>query len=249
MLGMDTLLSISFCTTCMNRKHHLERTLLSNLQVMAQFDGVALVLLDYGSNDNVLDFVLGRYKHELSVGRLRYFRVDGVRVFRHAHAKNIAHRLAEGDVVCNLDADNFLTREYIQLIRLTINPEGGVIIAPKGNRGGTFGRIALLRSDFCALRGYNELLSHGWGYEDNEFIQAARWQGYQVIEVDHEMYGIVAIQHSDIERVANCFVKQRTDSFRYHQTISRTLTWRGPESKQAFGVSRVRTLNGDTFCL
>jgi glycosyltransferase involved in cell wall biosynthesis len=100
-------LKISFCITCKGRLEQLQKTLPINIENNKDYPNTEFVVLDYGSEDGLGDWI--REKFGKRIGKdIRYARVepeDAPR-FRMAHAKNMAHRLATGDVLCNLDADN-----------------------------------------------------------------------------------------------------------------------------------------------
>src|SRR3954468_418660 len=100
---------ISFCITCMGRRQHLEQTLAENLRIAASSRvRCEFVLLDYSSPDGVGEFIAHELSGSLRDGVLSYYRLEGAETFHMAHAQNIAHRLAAGPYVCNLDADNLL---------------------------------------------------------------------------------------------------------------------------------------------
>src|SRR5581483_1771791 len=98
---------LSYCTTCKGRLHHLQETLLLNLEFSKHLTGIEFVLLDYSSGDGLGAWVEERFQAQMDSGALVYYRLDHQASFFMAHAKNVAHRLARGEIVCNLDADNY----------------------------------------------------------------------------------------------------------------------------------------------
>src|SRR6187402_1563632 len=98
---------ISFCTVCMNRLHHLSQTLPVNLEANRDFPEVEFVLLDYNSSDGLEDYMQTNYGELIRTGRISFFRTVEHAWFRRSHSRNIAFRLAKGDIVCNIDADNY----------------------------------------------------------------------------------------------------------------------------------------------
>ena len=193
-------LSLSFCTTCMGRREHLAITLANNLVVAREFaEQTEIVVLDYGSCDGLGEWLIDSFASELRSGQLRYWRTDAPSVFHHSHAKNVAHRLARGSLLFNLDADNFIGVAMIARIReiFTNRPES---IAWVGAVPSVGGRICIRRSDFQRLGGYDERL-HGWGGEDVNLVRrATRGLGLQLEGIAG--YGS-AIKHGDEERTEN----------------------------------------------
>jgi hypothetical protein len=92
--------------------------------------------------------------------------------------KNIIHRQATKDIVVNLDADNRLSIFYLYaLSQLKPNEylyvrEGGIY-----NTENVGGRIGIYRDKFIALGGYDEHLSDGWGFEDDDIVRRAHFFG------------------------------------------------------------------------
>ena len=99
---------IAFCITCKGRTQHLRETLPKNL---ADNPRSKFIVLDYNSNDGLLEYIRKEHGGEIHSGRLVVYSYPAGHQFKMAHAKNMAHRLGileGGDILCNLDADNFL---------------------------------------------------------------------------------------------------------------------------------------------
>jgi hypothetical protein len=189
--------TISYCTTCMGRRAHLETTLPANLAVLARHsDRVELVLLDYGSRDGLGAWVRERFVAELESGVLRYARTDEPTAFHPAHAKNVAFRLARGDVVFNLDADNFVGDDTCTRLDalFAAAPRRFAVSSAQPDVGG---RLAFCREDFAALGGWDERYQ-GWSIADFDLCERAR-EGLGLAQVDFVSGS--ALLHDDAERV------------------------------------------------
>ncbi len=209
-------LKISFCTTVMNRGHHLAQTLPRNLE-LCRNENVEFVILDYGDSDGIegktiKQWLQDKFPEEIKTGRIRYARTEQTE-FHHSHAKNIAHRLAEGDVLVNLDADNVMGEGYASWLQHKFAEDTDLIsrrnvtqyvLAKKlyhKEIDGTCGRIAISKDRFYQLHGYNEGMK-GWGGEDEELEARALDLGLKKVPMRAEHYGEV-YQHSNAERVRN----------------------------------------------
>ena len=193
---------ISYCTTTMGRLHHLWLTLSSNLQ-HNQYSDVEFVVLDYGSQDGVAEWVQQAFPDELKSGRLQFYRLPWPSKFHAAHAKNCAHRLAHGEIVANVDADTFVLPEYGQMLREHL--EAGAnncvrLLPPDRSQFSLCGRIAMRREDFIRLGGYNENLQ-GYGYEDTNLLERAQRLGLKIIGLSSAY--AACLEHSDSERTVN----------------------------------------------
>lgn len=101
---------IGFCTTCKGRVQHIKQTLSQNLRDNADYHNCFFVLIDYGSPDDLVSYITENYQEEMACGKLYFYSLQDAGVFKMAHAKNVAHRLAMdlgAEVLVNLDADNY----------------------------------------------------------------------------------------------------------------------------------------------
>lgn len=230
-------MKISFCTTCMGRTHHLRETLLRNIRDNHLPDGpqVEFVVLDYNSKDGMGDWILNdpELQPYLESGVLQYFRTEDPEHFHMAHAKNMAHRLASGDVLCNLDADNFLGYGFSQYLDCIFTNNPNVVLNPSQRVSkmfgpddrGFFGRVAVARTNFERLQGYDEQFK-GWGFEDTDFMQRAKGLGLQHLRIDNLKY-LEIITHSNHDRVVNMVDEQdvtaeaeRIDNLKHHTSFA-----------------------------
>ena len=152
---------ISFCTSYLGRREHLDLTMPHNFKVGAEFDS-EFIYLDYG-----------QYSKKWEVAR----------------AKNLAHNKATGDILINVDADNYLSVEYVKGVLDLFNEDMNIIVYGEKEVGG---RIAISRENFIKLGGYDERFED-WGYDDIDFIYRAGNLGLRRFTVG----GISAIPHSD----------------------------------------------------
>jgi hypothetical protein len=98
---------ISICTTCMNRTYDLRQILEKNINDNSDYCNVEFVILNYGSKDDLDDFIWKDMKQYITGGVLKYVKVDADH-FEMGHSRNIAFKSASGQIVNNVDADNFI---------------------------------------------------------------------------------------------------------------------------------------------
>lgn len=160
-------MKISFCITALNWLEYLAKTLPVTLGRVAYYD-TEYVLLDLGSTDGTQEYVLNHFEPLINIGALVYCRAESYRHYEPSFAKNAATKLSTGDVVCNLDGDNFCAIEFVAYLRSLFQsrPELGAVFYP-GLTDRT-GRIAVKRDVFFNLGGYDETL-RGYGSEDIDF--------------------------------------------------------------------------------
>ncbi len=175
-------MKISYCTTCRDRLWQLRQTYLENI-FQNDNDSVEFVLLDYNSSDGLEAWVREFLSEFIAGGRVVFARERSALYFHAARAKNIAHRLASGDVVVNLDADNWCEGITSHLWE-NFRPQC-VYQYYNQNSDGSFGRIALARDAFLRLGGYNEsFLPMVW--EDSDLLERAKLIGLDLVATTFE---------------------------------------------------------------
>ena len=85
-------------------------------------------------------------------------------------------RLAEGEVVCNLHADNYLGRGFAEFMLKEFNNKERLFYTSNLCYRDVFGRACLERKEFVEARGYNEVFV-GYGLEDVEFFNRLLCEG------------------------------------------------------------------------
>jgi Glycosyl transferase family 2. len=166
--------SVSYCTTCKGRLWQLEQTLTANLRtIRAQYD-VDLVLLDYHSNDGMAEWVFENFIDDINSERLKYYRLTDDLFFDMSYAKNVVHKLATGDVLFNLDADNFIGSTLPELRELKSNQilVNHPTFTRENKAYGRYGRIGLHADAYRLLNGYDEAIA-GMGMDDGDLILRA----------------------------------------------------------------------------
>ena len=188
---------IAFCTTCRNRTQHLKITLPHNLasNPLAKF-----VILDYGSQDDLLEYLRTVQGDAIQSGRLVVYSYRTEGPFRMGHAKCMAHRLGilEGcDILCNLDADNYTGPGFDEYILRQFEDEGvylwGDMIKGQMSRG-INGRIVCSAQAFTKAGGYDEAFEC-WGSDDKDFSERLRMIGYHGVSI-HPKH-LHAVKHND----------------------------------------------------
>jgi len=197
-----------------------------NIEANRSFAGIEFVLLDYSSPDGLSEWVKTAIPNEITSGRVAYYKIDNQKHFRHAHAKNVAHRLACAPIVCNLDADNFSGVGFAEFLHNTFTHSSGVFLHSHGVPG-AYGRLAFMKADFELLGGYDEDLRYGWGYEDNDLKLRAKAFGLHPIVLRPSSQFLCFLEHSDVERTAFAPLRQKMRSRRLNQRISKLHLFNG----------------------
>ena len=195
---------ISFCTTCKGRLWQLEQTLAVNTPFLDK--DCELVILDYQSPDNLREHLETNYKEYLNDGRIKYFKLLNNYNFNCAYAKNVAHRLATGDVLFSLDADGFISESLKAELRALGDKE---ILVPRyfGNDEGTYGRLGYTKSLFYTMNGYSEFIV-AMQDDDGNMRYRAIMSGVKSV---HAKEKHIAIQNTSEQKVLYTNVTELTN--------------------------------------
>jgi len=195
---------VSLCTACMGRLHDLRQTLQKNIAANADYPSVEFVLLDYNSADGLEKWVADNLLGDVESGRLVYARTTQPRWFHMAHSRNVAFKLATGDIVCNVDADNWIGPGFAAALNRLANDRPERAVFARGCRL-LRGRIGFFKREWLdLLGGYDENMQN-YGHEDVDIFHRALLQGFRlmVFEPKH----ITRLHTGGAAKVANMEVK------------------------------------------
>lgn len=192
-------MKISFCTSCAQRLYQLEQTWEHNIDLIKVTPDVEWVLLNYDGDIDMHNFVLSKqsnwpknfiYANQLS--KLNWHM---------SVAKNISHQLGSGEILFNLDCDNFignaidvLNEYFVGNIKL-MHMFSGIY------QDGTSGRIAIGKKLFYDLGGYDESLYPMAG-QDADLLIRSTHMGYPPYKI--KSFSSFAIKNTKIESVKLC---------------------------------------------
>jgi hypothetical protein len=178
---VTTKYKVSICTTCMDRAADIKKTYMENLQNNERYSNVEFVLLNYGSKDDLDAWAYQNLGDYIQRGILNYYRTDEPRFYSMTHSRNIAFKLASGDIVNNVDADHFTNPGFagwINALANQFNDKKTVFVkSAQTNRG----RLGLFKSEFVELGGYDEGIA-GYGYDDTDLLMRAHHSGLRVVK-------------------------------------------------------------------
>lgn len=233
--------SISLVTRCMNRLHDLKITLPKNIKDNSNYEKLEFVIIDYNSSDGLGDWINSNMMDHIESGRLNYFRTDRPNFFCPNHSQNVAFKAAAGDLVANVDSDNYTHFNYANRLaecasvskkRVIIVPENFLLIGSK--RLFLKGRFAIYKSDILDLGGFDEDLDEGFGNDDVNFVLRAMLAGFSIVRYESSFTENRLIT-TDEQRVSHVKNKE----FDYMRNKNGEITW-GKLSKGVITVNKNR---------
>ena len=194
--------TISFCTVCMNRAEHVKQTLLINIKENYIPGVTEFIVLDYNSKDDLAKWVEQNMQEYIKNGALKFYKTLIPQTFHRSHSRNLNLRLGTGDLLCNVDADNFLGKGFAQYLLDEFNKDSNIIIRGSGIPNlDTLGRICIRKDDFYSIGGYDEYMD-GYGAEDDDVVFRTNIYGRKIVYFDDLAFSLT-LKHDDIERISN----------------------------------------------
>jgi hypothetical protein len=184
-----TYFRVSICTTSMNRLHDLKQTLIQNIKDNLDYPNLEFVLLNYNSTDDIDTWVLRECNKYIESGLLKYYKTEDPKFYSMAHSRNVAFRLATGDIVNSIDADHFTNKGFASYINTLANTTCSNTIFVK-SRQRNRGRISMFKSDFLRLGGYDEEIKD-YGFEDEDLLARARSLDFKIVRYGGEFCKVV----------------------------------------------------------
>ncbi len=187
----------------MNRLHHLQTTLPYNLECCDADINLEFVILDYNSTDGLEEWIYDNAQH--FKGKVQYFKNHEPQFYKRSHSRNMAMKLATGDVLCNLDADNFVGKGFLSYIKESFSSRPNIFVSPSENlQSDVFGKLCFKKSDFLSIGGYDEKIEL-YGFEDNDLKNRLTMLGLETLTFENPDF-VQAIAHTELERIENEFL-------------------------------------------
>jgi len=156
----------------MDRLGDLKQTLPHNLAQARGFD-VEWVILNYNSQDELATWAQQELSEEIENGRVLHAHEQDTDVFHMGRSRNMAFRIATGEFVFNVDADNFLPDGFIARLFEMMKEVPTRLAAARSSRL-MHGLIGFWKHDLIEeLGGYDETF-FGYGLDDRDLIERAK---------------------------------------------------------------------------
>lgn len=201
------MVKISYCIVCMNRLHQLKETLLKNIEETKDDPDIEFVVLDYNSGDGMEEWAKIALADFIRHERVVYYKTNEPLHFCHSHSKNMAFKLAKGEVICSINADHFLGKGFSEYVRSIYTDRSEVMITPIDYHKtlpwffppkDVLGKICVKREDFMAVTGYNEQMQN-YGFEDYDLTNRLEMNGIKRVVLSSAEF-LKYIAHEELER-------------------------------------------------
>lgn len=197
---------ISFCVTYQNWFHQISQTLLQNLKDNEDYSSILeFVLVDFGAEDELQRWIEANFRDYLQDGYLKYLRTQEMKSRHMSIAKNTAHYHARGNILVNLDCDNYTGPNYAGFIQSFFENRGIKTILHQFSQkkgDGTCGKVAVHKKYFHKAGGYDESLAPA-GYQDLDLIMRLKILGLEYFNISDIRYN-QTIKNSKADCIKGC---------------------------------------------
>lgn len=199
---------VSLCTVCKNRAEHYKKTILKNIQDNKGDPDVEYLLLDYNSSDDMEKWVSENLHSYIEQGIFAYYKTFEPQYFQRSHSRNMAFRLAKGDLICNVDADNYTGKSFTSYLRKQFDPDSNIFVCAGGqfdniSRPDIGGRICVHRKALLKTGGYDEELNN-YGFEDFDLINRLEFADLNKKLIKDDSF-LQVIEHDSQKRIIEEF--------------------------------------------
>ena len=197
----NSRVTVGLCMATMNRLWQLRIALpLTLAHCWEHRRWVKVHVVDFGSTDGTLCWLLQECRAAIDVGLLLVYRCDQ-RYWHASVAKNTSHIVATEDILVNVDSDNIVGLGFPLHVRGHFERGEWPVSYHCGE--GTCGRIAMKRIDFLWIRGYDED-AHPMGAQDVDvFRRLSKLPSARPVHSGSEQWS-QAVKNTLDEKVANC---------------------------------------------
>lgn len=185
---------ISYCIPCKNRTYDLKESLPTVFASAALSPPIEVVILNYGSTDDLDDYVKSLVPPEGVT--LTYKVYDKNPFFHMAHARNLVLLAASGEYIINAQADLLMTPRYFSEIRRLLTETGAVWMRPPERSG----VLVVKKQEFIDSGGVDERFEF-YGPEDKDLANRLKRRGGKFSPYPASLFGIIFTP--DREKIKN----------------------------------------------
>jgi hypothetical protein len=191
----------------MNRLNHLKHTLSQNILDNSSYKDLEFILLDYNSTDGLGSYVKRELAGYIKEKRLIYYYTPEPAFFNRSHSRNVVFKLASGDILVNIDADNFTGKDFANYVNYEFQKNNNIFLSTLHtrqliNKTDVLGRICVKKNDFMDIKGYDEKMMN-YGFEDNDIMNRLELKGLINKPIINNPNYFQVISHSIKERINN----------------------------------------------
>ncbi len=215
---------ISIISTYRNRRHHIEVTLPTWIDIKTDL-GYEIVIVDYDTDDDVGEL----FKSLQSEVLIRHVRCEHLPTFNLSHARNIGANHAKGDRIMFVDIDTYLDAGAINFVGYFEKDQKYLAAVDSQVRKEIVngGLLAVGLEQHKKIFGFNENIE-GWGFEDIDYKRRLKSIGLEFFEMPQHIY--TCIDHEDTERT-QCYEEEKEISWTKNRQIALQI-WRDPSYGQ-----------------
>lgn len=160
---------------------------------------------DYNSGDDLEEWVKYNLSEHIKSGLFSFYKTFEPEFFRRSHSRNMVFRLAKGELLCNVDADNYTGLSFSIYLRNQFAANLEQVFFCAGAQFDSIscsdigGRICVSSADFQTVGGYDESMSN-YVVEDFDLINSLELLKFKKVIIDKKEH-LNVIKHAVVNRI------------------------------------------------
>lgn len=213
----------SIITACMNREHHLEKSLPTWLAANPD----EIIIVDWNSKGSIKKLI-----EKYPTDKIKLISINNVNQWVLTKSFNLAAQYTSYDTLLKLDCDSIIDEDFFLYHQISGNYyfAGDWKKSKDDNERHTNGIIYVKRKDFFLVGGYNELITT-YGYDDCDLYKRLERISKRLLI---NLATVKHLEHSNKDRIINQYVEinNRLDiEIEKNRLISEMNLWNGYFSK------------------
>jgi glycosyltransferase involved in cell wall biosynthesis len=222
-------MKVSIVTTCMGRLHHLRETMSRNwydaLHDSENYSTTEMdengdpkdwldfefVLVNYNSPDGMDKWVEQEYGGKggpIDHGMVIHVHDQSATEYSMARSRNIGFKVATGDVVVQVDCDNFIKKGFVARCADIARVTAGPVVMFRANHR-LRGRLGFRRLEFIDLLGGYDERFVGYGADDRDLFERAKALGFTPVTYGGDLSQFECLDHPAADSIRFMAEKSR----------------------------------------
>lgn len=194
---------ISICTNCMGYSKFIKEGYIKNIEDNIDYPNIEFVLLNYNSKDDLDEWTRKNLMSYIEKGIVNYYHTIEPIYYSMTHSRNVQFKLAQGEIVTNVDSDHFVHKGFANRLNVLANNFPNKVIFMK-SRQKNRGRLGFYKREFYELGGYDENIKD-YGFDDSDILYRANALGYKAAKFTGEFFTAIGdgTRHQKVENYRN----------------------------------------------
>ncbi|MDR6784088.1 hypothetical protein ABIE26_002523 [Pedobacter africanus] len=160
---------ISFCIEGVGILNSLKQTLIRNILDNQNYNNFEFIIVDYDSEEDIELWLKESLNEYINEGKVVHYKTEKKKIYNCSHAKNLAFKLASGDILCSIKAGEFTGENFAEQINNLFKINSNIVICsmndnvyPNDFSGQNKSeKLCVKKDNFLKISGFDEQIDEG----------------------------------------------------------------------------------------